>query len=381
MPGGPHFLALGDWGGSELWPYTTPPQIETAAGMSTVASVRNSSFVVALGDNFYSRGIRPGSSRKAESDARKRFERTFGDAYGDDDSLKGVPWYVTAGNHDHLGNVTAQMEFGRIDGRWVYPELFYSIRKDFTVNMASAEDDDDDDGNDDVADIDATTTTTASVEIVMIDTVTLAGLNTETSSSSPTYFDPPPGPADPRLSSSKLEWIDRTLRASSADYLFVAGHYPVYSACRHGNTPYLIKHLEPLLRRYGATGYLSGHDHCQMHIRRGGMEYVLTGTGDGCCYDASNLRKLPDDAELMYLLSEDRNPHGARGGFAGFEIVGTKGRSGGSGSGSGRTTSSATVMKVRLHDEGGGVLYETRFSPRKAKVRFDDGGEVTAEEA
>jgi len=37
------------------------------------------------------------------------------------------------------------------------------------------------------------------------------------------------------------------MKESKADYLFVAGHYPVYSACSHGNTDYLVDNLKPLL--------------------------------------------------------------------------------------------------------------------------------------
>ena len=46
-----------------------------------------------------------------------------------------------------------------------------------------------------------------------------------------------------------------------AEYLIVAGHHPVLSAGIHGNTPYLISKLKPLLEENDVTAYLSGHDH------------------------------------------------------------------------------------------------------------------------
>ena len=46
-----------------------------------------------------------------------------------------------------------------------------------------------------------------------------------------------------------------------AEYLIVAGHFPVLSIAEHGPTKCLTDRLMPMLYKYGATAYFCGHDH------------------------------------------------------------------------------------------------------------------------
>ena len=116
-PGRLSFLVIGDWGGTDEPPYYLPGQLATAQGMAHVAAVLDSQFVVALGDNFYVYGIRSNAH-----DAR--FQRTFEDIYTAP-ALQ-TPWHVVAGNHDHYGNVTAQMAYAGQSVRWKYPDLYHT---------------------------------------------------------------------------------------------------------------------------------------------------------------------------------------------------------------------------------------------------------------
>ena len=89
------FLAIGDWGGKDEPPYYTEEQWETAKGMAKVAAASTSfstenkdnipaaSFVLSLGDNFYSEGL-------SEDDDVLRFQETFEKVYHQ--KALQIPW-------------------------------------------------------------------------------------------------------------------------------------------------------------------------------------------------------------------------------------------------------------------------------------------------
>ena len=52
------FLVLGDWGGTPSYPYDTPFQTVVARQMAYITEAYNSSFNLALGDNFYKNGVK-----------------------------------------------------------------------------------------------------------------------------------------------------------------------------------------------------------------------------------------------------------------------------------------------------------------------------------
>jgi tartrate-resistant acid phosphatase type 5 len=79
------FLAIGDWGGLDHFPYHTKEQMETADGMARVASEHESEFVLALGDNFYYAGLKGDTE-----EASMRFQETFEKVYSHDELM--VPW-------------------------------------------------------------------------------------------------------------------------------------------------------------------------------------------------------------------------------------------------------------------------------------------------
>jgi len=306
-------MILGDWGGSPIRPYTMPGQVAAAAGMGVVADKLKAQAVLALGDNFYTYGIKG-------DDKNHRFEDTWNSVYTAQ-SLMQIPWYVVAGNHDYKGNVTAQVAYSQDNSRWQFPSIYHS--HSFTSS-------------------DGTT-----VDVILIDTIDLSGSSAAVEETDPEYFKPLPN--KPRTAAStQWDWIEQTLKASKAQYILVGGHYPVYSVCEHGNTQNLLDNLKPLLEQYGAH-YLSGHDHCMesMLDSATGVQYILSGMGDTCCYDDSNLENVPAEM-VQWYVSRGRKPN--KNTIGGFTSV----------------TASPSAMSFTFYDQDGVALYTTpAINPRK----------------
>lgn len=256
-----------------MTPYSTPGEISTAGGMAKLAPLVNASFSLAVGDNFYSSGI-----KTDVTDAR--FKNTFEDVFtgpslqspfeffviaGNHDHviagthdhvIAGNHDHVIAGNHDHGGNVTAQIAYSGHSSRWNYPTSWYSFVKPIGSGGSAA----------------------ATLEIVMIDTVILGGnSDIRDNATGEVLTELPgsalPGAADASLASAQMAWLEQTLRASTATFLVVAGHYPVWSICEHGPTSQMVSDVKPLLEQYHVTAFIAGHDHCMESFVDSGVDY------------------------------------------------------------------------------------------------------------
>jgi hypothetical protein len=303
------FMALGDWGGGPLWweNYTTPEQRLCAAGMGAfAASAAQPAFTLALGDNFYALGLcnnrtlapyndtcPNATDPRAGTAEDVRFELTYESVYAAP-ALRALPFYVVAGNHDALGNVSASIAYTKPGGvGWQHPDFYYRVDAMTNAGGAAAPNE--------------------TLSVLMVDTTLCYGIWSD--------------PVHDAMCAAQLAWLERELAASRSAYLFVAGHYPVWSACAHGNTDWAIATLLPLLVAYNATGYLSGHDHCAELIApadaaSGGardLVFVVSGTGDGCCYNESNILGVPPGASLKFLVSAGFN-ESSPSGFASFAV-------------------------------------------------------------
>jgi tartrate-resistant acid phosphatase type 5 len=248
------------------------PDACSAVAMGQFSKQKPVDFVLLLGDNYYDDGI-PGDATSF------RFKDTFEDVFTAP-TLQDMPYFAVLGNHDYLGNFTAEVAYTELSPRWEMPSTYYTQQVQYNGTDGKA----------------------FSVHFVAIDTVALAGL---THGDDPT--EQPPGAPDAALAQSQWDWIEQQLSTSTAEILIVMGHYPVFSGCSHGPTLALEIGLEPLLEKYGAH-YFSGHDHCQEYIEYKNVSYVLTGVGHGCCYSFSNEGLNPAGSIKWYHASTSETP-------------------------------------------------------------------------
>eukprot|EP01061_Rhynchopus_euleeides_P046871 TRINITY_DN90_c0_g2_i1.p1 TRINITY_DN90_c0_g2~~TRINITY_DN90_c0_g2_i1.p1 ORF type:complete len:332 (+),score=110.36 TRINITY_DN90_c0_g2_i1:60-1055(+) len=309
------FLTIGDWGGASDDQPTTEAEIDNNAGMGAVAQqLGDVSFVMAMGDNFYSHGI-SGDSHSA------RFTQTFEDVFTH--SALQLPWYVIAGNHDHLGNVSAQIAYTQEcpSQRWQFPASHYTFNRTFTGASGKP----------------------VTVQVIYFDSVLFAGMSYHDEETG--EFVAATGPEDEALMATQLEWLEAQLKASTADYLFVSAHYPVYSHCQHGPTESLKLLVLPHLRKYNATGFLAGHDHCLGHYVAHDLVFSVSGAGKSCCYSPKHVKSIPKDS-MRFHMDADQT-YGAKGGFASVTLSESSGH-------------------IAYYDEAGKVLYTSdTFAPRR----------------
>lgn len=255
------FLVVGDWGrlGEER-------QADVARQMGLEARVSKPRFVVSVGDNFYEDGV--------ESIHDSQWKKSFEDVYADE-SLQ-VPWYAVLGNHDYHGNCEAQVDYSKASARWKMPARYFQCTERVS----------------DECDLD----------MLFLDTTPMAEASDDTDVSV----------AELRSQNvaAQLEWLRASLEASKARWKFVFAHHPVYSGGVHGDTPFLVEHVLPLLQKHGVQAYFNGHDHDLQHLQSGGVNFFCSGAGS----------KVRETTEIKFtrfakgstsgFVSVDLNPDG-----------------------------------------------------------------------
>eukprot|EP01083_Nonionella_stella_P089363 249350_1 len=253
-------IIIGDMGDA------TSVQGKVAEMMSSIAKAHDVEGIIALGDNIYEDGV--------EDEYDDLFDEVFEDVYTRS-SIKDINWYFTTGNHDYRDNITGEVEYSRHSDRWNFPELYYTKSWRF-----------------------------GGVELMFIalDTYILCGSVT----SSGTDDCRPPS----RTKAEKhWDWLEDELRGSSADFMIVGGHTPIFSYASHGPVEQLIDRLKPLLEKYDVAANIFGHDHELQFIEIEGenMAYIGSGAGHDCRgkFGMKNNKYNPGSDALKYMDCDD----------------------------------------------------------------------------
>lgn len=252
------FLSIGDWGGAAVDDQYKQNTYDVAGQMATTASSVSAKFVINTGDNFYWCGIQNTSDYQIAVD----FEEPYADA-----SLQ-IPWYGSLGNHEYAYNVSAQIDYMKINPVWVMPDRYYTQR----IQLA-------DDGNN-------------FLTILVIDTSPCVS---DYRNDNPEYWDPCnneyptcshlatdddfEGPCNfhehilEQSCDVQYNWLQTTLwGVPENDWLVVVGHHPLDEVD--------VKDFTTLVQQRGFSIYLNGHTHTLVQYKLDGAgAYVTTGAG------------------------------------------------------------------------------------------------------
>jgi len=215
-----HFFTFGDGGTGD------DNQKAVATALKDYCAENICEFGVLLGDNFYNSGV--------TSVTDPKWQTHFEDIYAG----LNLPFFAALGNHDHQGNIQAQINYSDLQDRWKMPAAEYEIP--FPVDSPHL------------------------LEIFVVDSYTFL-----------------PGDADK---------LDQKLKDSQARWKIIALHHPIYSNGNHGDSNFLQNTLLPVVCNQ-ADVILSGHDHLFGHFEdtQDGCKFhqIVAGTGGRGLY-ASN---------------------------------------------------------------------------------------------
>jgi len=239
-----NFLVISDHGRNGYY-----NQKEVADMMTRIATDCGVRFYVTGGDNFQIRGV--------QSVQDPLWMSSFENIYTHPSSH--YDWYPALGNHDHGGNVQAQIDYSKISRRWCMPANYYTVIKSRNG---------------------------VSIRLVIMDTYPVVSAFSGTN---PDY--------SVMDAQKQLAWVDSVLTVANEDWIVVVGHHPVYSAHpTRGNSKELVEYLNPILNKHNVDFYIGAHDHIFQHLKdlKSNIDYFVN-TG------ASEVR--PESVNEMTIFS------------------------------------------------------------------------------
>ena len=191
-----------------------------------------------------------------------QWKTKFSDIYGP----LGLVFYVALGNHDYQGNTKAQIDYTKQSKIWRMDAAYFSY-------------------------------TFGGADFFVVDT------------------------NEKKFDAAQHKWLREGLANSKANWKIVYGHHPIFSYGAHGDTPYLVTDLLPVVENQ-ADFYLCGHDH-DLQVLKGSdrLNTIVSGAaaqlrpvkrGSRSQFAASALGfshlQLKADSAVLNMLGKDGKP-------------------------------------------------------------------------
>ena len=250
-----HFSVIGDSGTGMA------DQRRVAQHLGSEARRFQPSFFLSTGDQMYgiddvsrANGL-DGVASIDDPGFQNKFENVYSAATSS--AFKGVPWYMTLGNHDCAGNASAQVLYTQHSPSklWNMPNRYYSFQKRVGKSKNV-------------------------VQFIVLDSCSLACDKGKNDRCSHVQLN-----SNDDDKNRQLIWLQRMLRQelpTKNSMFVVVSHWPIFSVMGNGPTEVMIREVEPMLAE-AATRYktlwFNGHDHGLQHIQRQDNHYFVSGGG------------------------------------------------------------------------------------------------------
>lgn len=256
------YYSIGDWGATP----TSNNQVKYVANvMSNYSHFHIPSFVVSLGDNFYDDGVKDIFDHKWDSMWYSMFIKPYPE-------LKYIQWFSILGNHDYYGgvkSVSSQIEMTNYSNNWVMPDHEY-----YTYDKPS------------------------NSYHIFLDTIKIYP---ELYDNTKSLYNHNRGVIHESL--LFLEKCLQDARSRKVKWLFVYGHYHIFSNGHYGNYKSMIQRMFRLLKQYNVDVYFSGHEHNFQFMKYDGIYFCVNGGG---AYK-SELTQHNSNLEVRTIYSSTNN--------------------------------------------------------------------------
>jgi tartrate-resistant acid phosphatase type 5 len=268
------FYSIGDWGvrgfaaidGGHNFPGSA--QMAVAKQMRCLARDYRPEFIGTLGDNFYGSGV------KSVDDVQWQYK--WNDVYlhssnnnsnGNSNSLQRIKWFAALGDHDHCGNVQAQIDYhNKKNYLWHLGHghmPFY--HKEFSLLSSSNHNDDEENNKH-----------SSSHEMWQLIVIDWVGLEGALAGGEKRRFSEQLGTfASPEAGNEQLRWLQRVLEQGHGKYKWrvITAHRPIISASarfENDNNAYpgesaTREALRLIIENSDVDVYINGHDHTAQH--------------------------------------------------------------------------------------------------------------------